>query len=418
MDERDTRSETPAPMKILFICGAGTVSGREIATLNLIEGLRRRGHDVRCVASTWGNGQLVLRLKSQGIKHISLPLGFISKTLSWSALWMTLDQLRRVPQLWLGFRRYRQEFEPDIVVQTNFHHVFLLWPLLNPSNTFFHVHDGFPTRNFYRKLSRFLNRRLCAFIAVSQYIAESLVRLGVPPDKVCYVHNGVAIDELGPPDTSSSVLNRSDGAAAPVVIGIVGQIGEWKGHDDLIAALGELRKAEPRFACTIFGSGEPEYVCQLKERIEQQELTTKISHAGFIDKARDIYQNIDICVVPSRFQEPFGMVAAEAAYFGVPVVATRRGGLPEIVVDGVTGYLVDAEAPLQLMEKLRLLVQNQALREQLGGAARAHAQRHFTREQMAARMEAIFSRALKPEHAPERQAGRPAEQVARQEKSY
>lgn len=415
MNERGNQSTTP--MKILFVCGAGTVSGREIATLNLMEGLRQRGHDVRCVASTWGDGQFALRLSAQGIKHLSLPLGFISKTLSWSALWMTLDQLRRVPQLWTGFRRYRREFEPDIVVQTNFHHVFMLWPLLNPRNTFFHVHDDFPASKFYRRLLRFLNRRLCAFVAVSQYIAASLIRLGVPPEKVCYVHNGVAIDELPgeKPDNWSAELKKDEGA--PVVIGIVGQIGEWKGHDDLVAALGELRKAELPFTCTVFGKGEPEYVNKLKESIEHYGLMTNISYAGFVENTRDIYQSIDICVVPSRCQESFGMVAAEAAFFGAPVVATRRGGLPEIVLDGVTGYLVDAEAPLQLAEKLLLLVQDKTLREQLGRAARAHAQQHFTREQMADRMETVFTRVLKPSHSPERQVGVPAEQVARQEKT-
>lgn len=389
-------------MKILFICGAGTVSGREIATLNLVEGLRRRGHDVHCVASTWGDGKLAERLATAGIPHIRLPLGFISKTLNWSAVWMTLDQLRRVPRLWFGFRRYLRDFKPDVVMQTNFHHIFLLWPLLNSGNTFFHVHDGFPASDFYRKLSGFLSRRLRAFIGVSQYIAENLVQLGIPPEKVCYVHNGVVIDApLKEQAAAAAVAIESrNESSAPVRLGIVGQIGEWKGHDDLIDALRELRTAGLSFSCTIYGKGETEYVSRLKERIERYDLTAYVRQAGFVDNPQDIYSAMDVCVVPSRVPEAFGMVAAEAAHFGVPVVATRKGALPEIVQDGLTGYLVDAEAPQQLTEKLRVLIEDAALRRRMGDAARRHARQQFTQDRMARQVEAIFARA---QVAPRRQ---------------
>jgi glycosyltransferase involved in cell wall biosynthesis len=396
MAERLDQHEKHAPMRIVFICGAGIVSGREIATLNLIEGLRGRGHDVRCIASTWGDGKLAERLAALGVPFISLPLGFISKTLSLPAAWMTLDQLRRVPRLWLGFRRYLREFKPDVVVQVNFHHIFLLWPLLNPRKTFFHVHDGFPASNFYRRLARFLNRRLRAFIGVSRYIAGNLIELGIPPEKVCYVHNGVTIEESlsRQGKVSSLSFKQRDKNSGAVVIGIIGQVGEWKGHDDLVEALRELKTAGLSFSCVIYGEGKTEYVGALKEKIERYGLTERVSHAGFVESPRAIYEAIDICVVPSRVHEAFGMVAAEAAQFGVPVVATCRGALPEIVQDGLTGYLVDAEAPQQLAARLRVLIEDEGLREKMGSAALAHARQQFTREQMAAQIEAVFARAL------------------------
>jgi glycosyltransferase involved in cell wall biosynthesis len=396
MAEGFNQQETLAPMRILFICGAGIVSGREMATLNLIRGLRERGHDVRCIASTWGDGKLAERLEAAGVPFKSLPLGFISKTLSASAVWMTLDQLRRVPRLWLGFRHYLREFKPDVIVQTNFHHIFLLWPLLNPRKTFFHVHDGFPASDFYRRLARFLSRRLCAFIGVSRYIARNLSELGISGEKICYVHNGVTIeDTAGEQAVASSIQDETRGRATrAVVIGIIGQVGEWKGHDDLVEALRELKAAGLAFSCVIYGEGKTEYVGALKERIERYGLTQCVRQAGFVKSLRAIYGGLDICVVPSRVPEAFGMVAAEAAHFGVPVVATRRGGLPEIVEDGSTGFLVDAEAPGQLAEKLRALIEDVALREEMGRAARIHARQHFTVERMAEQIEAVFARAL------------------------
>jgi glycosyltransferase involved in cell wall biosynthesis len=306
---------------------------------------------------------------------------------------MTLDQLRRVPRLWLGFRRYLKEFQPDVVVQTNFHHIFLLWPLLDARKTFFHVHDGFPLSDFYRRLARFLSRRLRAFIGVSRYIAQNLMELGVEPEKVSFVHNGVAIKgSMDEEDAASRVAAEQRERAGEVRIGIIGQVGEWKGHDDLVEALRELREAGLRFSCTIYGEGKREYTRVLEEKIGRYNLSQSVRWAGFVSSPQEIYAAIDICVVPSRFQESFGLVAAEAAHYCVPVVATRRGGLPEIVQDGVTGYLVEAEAPHELAEKLRLLIEDAALRRKMGRAGHQFASRQFTVGRMAEQMEAVFSR--------------------------
>lgn len=393
MTERDEQTQAQQPLKILFVCGAGYVSGREIATLNLMEGLKKRGHDVRCVASTWSDGRFQQRLEALAIAHISLPLGFISKTLSWSAIWMSLDQLRRVPGLWVGYRRYAREFKPDVVLQTNFHHTFMLWPLLDSGNTFFHVHDDFPCTGFYRRLFRFLNRRLFAYICVSRYIREMVVRLGIEPEKVHTVYNGIVAGNSSNADGKAApvLTAKRNGSAGVVNLGIVGQIGDWKGHDDFIEALRELRQAGLSFSCTIFGKGQRPYVSALTEKIAAYNLSGQVRQAGFVDNPQEIYPAIDICVVPSRFQEPFGLVAAEAAYFGVPVIATRQGGLPEVVQDGLTGYLVDTKSPGQLAGKLRLLIEDAALRESMGRAARQFASEHFTQARMAQQVEAVFA---------------------------
>src|SRR5689334_9801408 len=92
-------------VKILFVCGAGYVYGKEIITLSLMQGLRERGHDVRCLISTWSDGEYAKRLRASSIPYYKLPLGFISKTLTRSAMRMTVDTLDKTPGLWLGYRR-------------------------------------------------------------------------------------------------------------------------------------------------------------------------------------------------------------------------------------------------------------------------------------------------------------------------
>ncbi|HEY0404983.1 MAG TPA: glycosyltransferase, partial [Pyrinomonadaceae bacterium] len=251
-------------MKILFVCGGGFVYGKEIITLSLMRGLRERGHDVRCIISTWAHDDYDRRLEAESIPFVSLPLGFISKTLTASAMRMTFDTLSKSPNLWLGYRRHLKEFQPDAVVHSTLHHIFHLWPLLDARNTFFHVHDPFAPTAFYRRLFRFLSLRVRAFIGVSRYIEQSIVDLGVEPEKVCSVLNGMT-----PPLSSEAndaqwrdafeTQDNSKGNGAPVRVGIVGQIGEWKGHDDFIESLKGLKQARLSFSAVIFGEGQTEY---------------------------------------------------------------------------------------------------------------------------------------------------------------
>ena len=386
-------------MKILFVCGAGSVYGKEIITLSLIEGLRARGHDVRCAISSWSDGEFARRLQGCSIPFVRLPLGFISKTWTGSALRMTIDTLSKTPRLWRGYRRYVKEFQPDAIVHTTLHHVFHVWPLLNPRNTFFHVHDSFAPTAFYRRLFRFLSPRLRAFIGVSRYTAQSIVRLGVAPEKVFAVLNGVTLpggvdENRNHAPENSGWAHSSNGNGAPVRIGIVGQVAEWKGHDDFIESLRGLKTANLSFQAVIFGEGGRDYVAALKRKIDDYQLTGEVRWAGFVKTPREIFPRMDICVVPSRSQDPCPTVAIETAHFGIPVVATRRGGLPEIVQDGETGYLVDAESPLQLAEKLKLLIEDVRLREQMSRRAKSYSTEFLTRERMAAQMEATLMTAI------------------------
>lgn len=387
-------------MKILFVCGAGYVYGKEIITLSLMQGLRERGHDVRCAISSWSDGEFAKRLRANSIPFVKLPLGFISKTLNRRALGMTIDTLDKTPGLWLGYRRYLKEFQPDAVVHSTLHHIFHVWPLLNPRNTFFHIHDPFAPTPFYRRLFRFLSLRVRAFIGVSRYIEQSIVALGVPPEKVFSVLNGLtlqaSVEGNGhlPARKAQEDSAQSNGRAATVRIGIVGQVVDWKGHDDFVESLQGLRKANLPFAATIFGEGPGEYVEALKKKIESYQLTEQVRWAGFVKNADEIFGQMDICVVPSRSQDPCPTVAIETAHFGIPVVATRRGGLPEIVQDGLTGYLIDAEAPGQLAEKLKLLIENTQLRERMAREAKAYGSEHLTRERMAQQMEEALSKAI------------------------
>jgi len=341
-------------VRLLVVCGAGAVYGRELVTISLIEGLRDRGHEVQCLTTTWGDGEFAKLLEKTSVPYTCLPLGFISKTVSWPAIRMTLDQIHKLPALWHGFRRLIKAFRPDIIVHSNFHHIFVLWPLLKAETNVFHVHDNFPATSFYRGLFKILSRQITVFVGVSKFVANTLINLGVPENKVFHVLNGVSLDDSDY-RTGSNVdesLGKHNGA---IRIGIVGQVDEWKGHEDLIDALHILDQKQEPFICRIFGAGSEKFATKLKNRIAEYELTNNIEWMGFIANRKSIYDSLDVCVVPSRMSEAFGMVAAEAVMYGVPVVASRSGALPEVVLHGDRTYLVDSRSPEQIADQLVLL---------------------------------------------------------------
>ena len=186
------------------------------------------------------------------------------------------------------------------------------------------------------------------------------------------IHNG-----LKNPAASVNPPHPSGGAFR---IGIVGQIGRWKGHDDLLDAFALVRPKHPQAELHIFGNGLPDYKEELAQRSLQSGIAEGVKWHGFVPVSSDIYSNLDVCVVPSRFEEPFGLTAVEAGMFGLPVIATRRGGLPEIVEQEVNGLLVEAENPTEIAAALCRLIEDSPLRQSLANNARKRATEQFGTE--------------------------------------
>jgi glycosyltransferase involved in cell wall biosynthesis len=173
-------------------------------------------------------------------------------------------------------------------------------------------------------------------------------------------------------------------------LGIVGQVAPWKGHEDLIDALALLTSDEPRIRLRIFGVGDPAYVASLERRLADRGLGEMVEWCGFVNNQADIYRAIDVCVVPSRIEEALGMSALEAGAFGRPVICSSRGGLREIVEDGVTGLVVEAERPEQLAQAISLLARHPDLVRKMAESARKRVRSEFSIARFVERFVQLF----------------------------
>jgi len=200
-----------------------------------------------------------------------------------------------------------------------------------------------------------------AVVAVSQAVASRVVG---GPARVIYA--GVAL----PPGDLPQRCPTSQ-----IIIGTAGRLVELKGIEYLISAVATLRREFPALRVEIAGSGPQRE--KLEEAVAHAGLGEQVEFLGWIDDLASLLPRWDVFVMPS-LEEGFPIAALDAMAAGLPVVATSVGGVPELIEDGKTGWLVpprDAEA---LASRLRLLLCNTELRLHMGAAGYARVRDYFS----------------------------------------
>jgi len=332
------------------------------------QGLARNGENVSFITSFWNNGDFSNRLKVAGLPSQVLHLGFISATLTAECLRMTGEQIWHLPGLLWRYASVLRRLNPRRVIHTNWHHVLLLLPFLRPDRDLYWLHEFVPDLPQYRRLFGLFARRLNCFVCVSQAVAGSLRQLGIDEAKIRVIHNGI---------TGAVSTNPTRRPATAFRIGIVGQVGAWKGHEDLLDAFAVVHQKHGSCELHVFGKGDAAYRGELERKSVRLGVANWVKWHEFVRDRWDIYSNLDLCVVPSRSQEPLGLSAIEAGFSGLPVIATRRGGLPEVVEHETNGLLVEAERPVELADAMCRLINDPQLRQYLASNARRCATERF-----------------------------------------
>jgi glycosyltransferase involved in cell wall biosynthesis len=207
-------------------------------------------------------------------------------------------------------------------------------------------------------------------VAVSDFTLEQLLMLP-HADRQVRIYNGIDASQysVGPDVTLPQSVSRRP------VVGFAGRLIAGKGADYLIEAIARVRQTD-EVSLRIAGDG-PERR-QLETLVRDLSLEDEVSFLGWCDDVRGFWAECDIAAVPSaEFIESCPMTLLEAMTCGKPVVASRNGGLQELVVDGETGALATPCDPAALAELLRSYVRSDALRRTHGAASRALVEGRF-----------------------------------------
>ena len=217
--------------------------------------------------------------------------------------------------------------------------------------------------------------KLCrAGVSVSRYTAEHSLPAGLAKP---VIYNSIDLERF---EAGVSLRGELGLAPADIVVSFLGQIRDVKGVQDFIAMA--RRILDPRARFLIAGECRDPKKYPGSYTVEDLESMigkdNRIRYVDYVSKPENIYQTSDIIVMPSRWAEPLGLINLEAGACRKPVVTTRVGGIPEVVHDGVNGYLVEPGDVDDLVRRVQQLLDSPEQRRAMGAAGRLLVERDFT----------------------------------------
>ena len=222
-----------------------------------------------------------------------------------------------------------------------------------------------------------LSSRVTAVVGVSQFVLDRHLAHGAFPRATTFV--------IGNPCAPNARrANQCDSAAHRCRLGYLGRLEPAKGVEQLLTAVEGLARGD--WELHIGGRGTNGFERRLRARF----VDPRIQFHGFMDRD-EFLEKVDVLVVPTLSHEPFGLVAIEAFAAGLPVIASRRGGLGEVVSDGVTGLLFEPNNPGELRAALGAFVAEPSRAWQMRARCLERA-RDFDAEAVAERYESVYQR--------------------------
>jgi glycosyltransferase involved in cell wall biosynthesis len=221
--------------------------------------------------------------------------------------------------------------------------------------------------------SRWKYRQVDRFIAASGAIRDILVADGVPPGRVVVVHDGIDVEKVQGLPVRDLHAEFWLPHGVPVAVNVGALVGH-KGQRHLIDAMAHVLGDVPDAHLVIFGEGDLRP--SLERQIRERRLDKHVLLPGFREDVLELVKSADLFVM-SSVTEGLGSAVLDAMAMGLPIVGTRAGGIPEVVVDGETGLLVPAGEPKPLAAAIVRLLKAPEIRRRYGDAGRARVAEHF-----------------------------------------
>lgn len=366
-------SREPKAIGTLHVVSTGGVYGIENMLLNLLPELAAAGDSVAMLCLDGEGAALVAAARARGIRVAAVDCGRPITPLGWASLARYL--LRHRPR-----RVHVHGYKATILAGTlslvlrqcvivTYHGLTASLVALSPSLRRYVIAEGF------------ILRRAAAVVAVSPQIRDELLGRGVAAARTRVVLNGVSASEEASPEES---LRR--GLATPELIA-VGRLAREKNFDVLIRALPALRSAFPTLVLRIAGDGPLRTA--LAELSVRKGVVDSVQLLGFVADVRPLLARATCFVMPSQ-TEGMPMALLEAMSLGCPIVASRVGGIPEMVRDGREAILVPPGDQSALVQAVKHLLASASERERLGEGARRRYEAEFTARAMAREYIAIY----------------------------
>lgn len=388
---------------ILHVCYPTELYGAEQSLLLLVEGLARRGY--RSVVAVPHSGPLVDRLEALKVPVVYVPF----------RPWLTdyhkgikrkLYNLYHLPFLFratIAVLKIIRHYQVDLIHTTNsvvfdgalaanisgVPHVWHIREAIEPG--------GFLKFSFGFKLARCLIKLFSSrIIVISKGIGRFYLNRSSDANKVRVIYNAIDLSLYDRNSDPKDIRQILEIPANAKIVGMVGQMRPWKRHEDFLRAGVIVKQAVPDVFFLVVGGDfdtHDEYGPRIRDLSSELGLEEQIAWLGFYDNIGQVFNIMDLFVLPSE-TEAFGRVLIEAMSLSKPVVATTVGGIPEIVVDDVTGLLVPPRSPEKLAQAIIKILKDPSLAAAMGKAGRQRVENHFTVEKYIDNIVALYQELL------------------------
>lgn len=227
-------------------------------------------------------------------------------------------------------------------------------------------------------------------IAVSEFVAKELTSVGLPRKKITVIHHGIDINKFSPGEPMD-LYKKYPKLKGKRAFFHPARTGLGKGSDTSVKALRIIKETIPNALLILAGTrriidwGETQhkdlaYIVQLVRRFGLEENT--LIEVFTREEMPHLYRMSEFSIYPSTVGEPFGLTMLEATACARPMIVTNCGGMPEVITDGVNGFVIKARGYKALADRCISLFQDQALRQSLGQTGREIIERKFTKSIM------------------------------------
>ena len=368
-------------LRVLHVQRAKGIGGSERHLLSLLPALARAGLDVRmCVLRTGGGDLFVEDLRHAGVDVTVRTAGpDVNPVL--------------IPALLSEIRSFRPDIVHTHLVHADVHGQVAAWLARVPAVSSVHATPDFYRHQPYRSVGRAVGRVAKRRIAISEHVARFVRDRGLAPaDRIRTIYYGIDASGFHRTDAERDRARSALGLAADTVaIGVASRLIPGKGHDVLIDAFATAVTENPNLRLLVAGDG-PEHA-SLEARATRVSPAGTVLFLGFVREIADIMSACDAIAFPTQPElgEGFGLAALEAMAARRPVISSDTGALPEINVDGVTGFVVPARSRSGFARALATVGSDPALCQRLGDAAAQRARDTFSLDAMVEKTIAVYS---------------------------
>lgn len=365
-------------IRILHCIETIASGGVEQIRLTMIRGLDKNKYEHKIIC-TWEGGEIAEALKAEGVELI--PIGGFKHPLEWGKHKEVLKIIK--------------SFKPHIIHGAIYEGmamaavggVFGRVPVVIMEETSHPLSRSKKAIYLQRLFAKAADKIIGIAPTVVNYLKQTV---NLPESKVVLINNGVNAPRAVSLEEQLELKTKLGINQDDLIIGSVGRFyNEVKRFTDILEAISLLDNSKVNLL--LLGQGKDESL--IKEKAIELGLENQLILAGFQSDTAPYFQIMDIFCIASA-HEGFGLVAAEAMLHKLPVIASKVGGLADVVLDQKTGFLIPPFSPASIAEKIKILMDDPTMRDRMGKAGYKRAMENYTAERYCQEIDQLYTSLL------------------------